>query len=73
MSTTNAAQSFCVIPRGREAQAALDNMSTNLGKWMGLESRYRITTWSNRLDAIGSILRFGDRTAFRSRFPTAQN
>jgi uncharacterized lipoprotein YddW (UPF0748 family) len=57
----------------REAQAALDNMSTNLGKWMGLESRYRITTWSNRLDAIGSILRFGDRTAFRSRFPTAQN
>lgn len=57
----------------RQAQTALDTMSTNLGKWMSLENRYRVLTWSNRLDAIGSILRFGDRTAFTSRFPTAQN
>ncbi|AFY74675.1 hypothetical protein Syn7502_02724 [Synechococcus sp. PCC 7502] len=60
--------------RLNQAQTALENMSTNLGKWMNLENlerRYRVTTWSNRLDAIGAILRFGDRTAFSQGLPTA--
>jgi uncharacterized lipoprotein YddW (UPF0748 family) len=58
------------------AQSALENMSSNLGKWMNLENlerRYRVVTWSNRLDAIGAILRFGDRIAFSSKINTAQN
>jgi len=60
----------------KQAQSALQNMSANLGKWMSLENlegRYRVSTWSNRLDAIGAILRFGDRTAITPRFPTAQS
>ncbi len=58
------------------AQAALANMSTNFEKWMGLENlerRYRVATWSNRLEAIAAILRFGDRTAFSPKSPTVQN
>jgi uncharacterized lipoprotein YddW (UPF0748 family) len=59
-----------------QAQTALEKMSANFDKWMSLENlerRYRVSTWSNRLDAIGAILRFGDRTVILPRFPTAQN
>lgn len=57
-----------------QAQTALENLSTNMAKWMSLENlerRYRVTTWSNRLDAIKAILRFGERTAFGQNKPTA--
>jgi len=60
----------------KQAQTALDKMTTSFDKWMSLENlerRYRVSTWSNRLDAIGAILRFGDRTAFLSKSPTVQN
>jgi len=59
-----------------QAQNALEKMTTSFDKWMSLESlerRYRVSTWSNRLEAIGAILRFGDRTAFLSKSTPIQS
>jgi hypothetical protein len=47
--------------------AALDGMIENLPDWMRLENLrkpYLVNTWANRLTAIDTILRYGDRTYF---------
>jgi uncharacterized lipoprotein YddW (UPF0748 family) len=49
------------------ALAALDVMIVNMPDWMRLENLrkpYLVNTWANRLVAIDTILRYGDRTYF---------
>jgi hypothetical protein len=38
----------------------IDNLSTDLKRWLRLAEAYRINTWVNRLQAISTILRFGE-------------
>jgi uncharacterized lipoprotein YddW (UPF0748 family) len=52
------------------ATLELDRMSASLPKWMkleNLEQPYRVTTWINRLEAIASIIRYGEARLAKSR------
>lgn len=59
------------------AIADLDTMLKKLPDWMRLENLerpYRVTTWSNRLEAIAAILRYGEsRLRYSEAAQTAAN
>jgi uncharacterized lipoprotein YddW (UPF0748 family) len=64
-----------------QARTALKTMQDNLGDWMrseSLEHPYRVTTWANRLNALETLLRYGERNlprilAARSASPSTSN
>ncbi|MBV9388376.1 MAG: family 10 glycosylhydrolase [Chroococcidiopsidaceae cyanobacterium CP_BM_ER_R8_30] len=55
------------------ALAALTSFTSHFQVWMrpqALEHPYQVTVWSNRLDAIEVLLRYGDRVILKQAVPT---
>jgi uncharacterized lipoprotein YddW (UPF0748 family) len=46
--------------RLQSAIRQVDNLSEDLRRWLRLGDTYRVNTWINRLQAIATILRFGE-------------
>ena len=59
----------------RRAQEGLDQFRRQLPTWLSqenLQRPYRVNTWVNRLTAMETILRYGQRTLNRSSRPSIQ-
>ncbi|MBV8886474.1 MAG: family 10 glycosylhydrolase [Chroococcidiopsidaceae cyanobacterium CP_BM_RX_35] len=59
--------------RSAAARAALTAFESHFQEWMrlqALEHPYQVTVWSNRLNTIEMLLRYGNRVVLKQAFPT---